>query len=533
LSSKAELQRKLSAGIAAAKQGDRDRARRLLEEATQIDDRSEQAWLWLATVANTQVERSAHLRKVLTINPRNTRAREALVQLQSVVGSAEERRVRLALGENARVRGDEPSAPVEALRGATLRPTVDVGTRQRSGGGGLGIAIVLSAVALIGVGVFIALNGSGILTPGPTPINTPVTVSTSVAGVGDISATNADNSSGENVIIATDTPSGPTQTAVPLDLVTRQAPTLPPPSTATITPTLTPTPQVTAAFEIGVFEMFYVSQDPAVAEPDVYSLNADGSNDGLILESARDFAFAPDGERFAFVRDVLTEENGVRLAEVFVGSLADPAAAERITDMRRPDTGSPSWSPDGTRIVFASGGDLFIVGVDGQNLIALTNTVSPEREPAWSPSGDMIVYTGDIKGFGFTDLFVQRITPEGDRVGDVIQATDSGRSSYGPRWSPDSAYIVFASDRTGDGDIYVMNADGTNEVLLSIGDGGAEDRSPSVSPDGLWIAFMSNRDADGRFQTYTMRFNGTDLRLVTNNPRTDLTVVWRPFEFPR
>ena len=67
---------------------------------------------------------------------------------------------------------------------------------------------------------------------------------------------------------------------------------------------------------------------------------------------------------------------------------------------------------------------------------------------------------------------------------ELTRLTNSAGSSFEPSWSPDSASIVFVSDRDRDADLYVMNADGSNERLLTLDDGAAEDRYPAWSPDG-------------------------------------------------
>jgi len=54
-------------------------------------------------------------------------------------------------------------------------------------------------------------------------------------------------------------------------------------------------------------------------------------------------------------------------------------------------------------------------------------------------------------------------------------------------WSPDDRRIAFASDRDGNSEIYVMNADGSNAVRLTYND--ATDRYPGWSPDGSKIVF--------------------------------------------
>lgn len=73
-----ELEEKLKSGITAARSGNRSTARRLLEEVIAQDPNNELAWIWMASVVESTSERRICLERVLEINPRNARAREAL-----------------------------------------------------------------------------------------------------------------------------------------------------------------------------------------------------------------------------------------------------------------------------------------------------------------------------------------------------------------------------------------------------------------------------------------------------------------------
>jgi hypothetical protein len=73
----------LQAGIAAAREGRRAEARALLMQALQTNSRSEQAWLWMSAVVETDTERRACLEQVLVINPHNQTAQVGLDKIKT------------------------------------------------------------------------------------------------------------------------------------------------------------------------------------------------------------------------------------------------------------------------------------------------------------------------------------------------------------------------------------------------------------------------------------------------------------------
>jgi Tol biopolymer transport system component len=93
-----------------------------------------------------------------------------------------------------------------------------------------------------------------------------------------------------------------------------------------------------------------------------------------------------------------------------------------------------------------------------------------------------------------------------------------------PAWSPDAQRIAFYSERDGNAEIYVMNADGSNERRLT--NTTADEGYPSWSPDGTTITFDTDRD--GNFEIYAMGADGTNPRRLTNDPATDVSASWSP-----
>ena len=100
----------------------------------------------------------------------------------------------------------------------------------------------------------------------------------------------------------------------------------------------------------------------------------------------------------------------------------------------------------------------------------------------------------------------------------------SGNSDNFPSWSPNGQQIAFASDRDGNFEIYVMDADGSN--LRRLTNNGDRDVYPSWSPDGQQIAFVSDRD--GNFEIYVMDADGSNPENRTNNPDSDGAPSWSP-----
>jgi len=93
-----------------------------------------------------------------------------------------------------------------------------------------------------------------------------------------------------------------------------------------------------------------------------------------------------------------------------------------------------------------------------------------------------------------------------------------------PIWSPDDTQIAFFSSRSGNNDIWVMEANGGNPRQLTIDP--ADDRRPAWSPDGQYLAFDSDR-AESR-DIWVIESDGQNLRLLINHPANDSFPAWSP-----
>ena len=139
------------------------------------------------------------------------------------------------------------------------------------------------------------------------------------------------------------------------------------------------------------------------------------------------------------------------------------------------------------------------------------------RNPSFSPDGSRVV-------FSLSDIGGHQIVSVNVRGEDLKYLTKAPGMNAWPAYSPDGGKIAFGSSRSGDFEIYVMNADGSGVVALTRSPG--LDVRPAWSPDGKKIAFTSNRD--GNYEIYVMNADGSHLRNVTSHPARDDHCTWHP-----
>ena len=144
------------------------------------------------------------------------------------------------------------------------------------------------------------------------------------------------------------------------------------------------------------------------------------------------------------------------------------------------------------KIAFVSGSEIVTMNANGDNKSKLTNNDPHvyDIDPVFSANGRKIAFAsersgnGDIYTMSANGTDLKRVTTDESREGD-------------PSWSPDGTRIAFSSDRTGKRDIYVINQNGSGLTRLTTSP--KPDSQPAWSPDGTKIAFV--RD----FKIYVMK----------------------------
>jgi len=240
------------------------------------------------------------------------------------------------------------------------------------------------------------------------------------------------------------------------------------------------------------------------------------------LRWADDPRLSPDGRTAAFVVWSTDRETNDYTASIWLVVVDGAAQPRRLTRGKKQDV-APRWSPDGSRLAFASNRDskakqLYVLPVEGGEPLQLTELSEDVTEVVWSPDGTRIVFSARVRDSAYEEEDERKRRPRrferlqyklddegwiGDRRRHLfvvpadgsappVQLTDGDFEDAAPSWSPDGRRIAFASarqehwDTEVERDIFVVDAEGGEPQRLTGGDSHYE--APAWSPDGSAIA---------------------------------------------
>jgi len=211
-----------------------------------------------------------------------------------------------------------------------------------------------------------------------------------------------------------------------------------------------------------------------------------------------DPAWSPDGSKIAYASNISNTKEYKN--EIWLMN-SDGSEKRRLTsighDVNPSSDYNPSWSPDGNRIVFTSTGrpggrreiDIWGIDINGARLERISKDLEEDMIrsfPGFSPNGQEIIFVG---GPNLGSSSIRLMKTNSSRSRGLTESQFSLRAIF-PKWSPDGSKIAYSSNKEGRFDIYIMTSDGQNSINLTK-EYDSFHGPPTWSPDGSKIAYSS------------------------------------------
>lgn len=206
---------------------------------------------------------------------------------------------------------------------------------------------------------------------------------------------------------------------------------------------------------------------------DLWVMDADGKNQrdlGLCpgVDRCGKLAWSPDGRRVAFAqgKDLFVADLATGTRELLVSG--------EIEGVTPPVPGGgrgsgPTWSPDGKSLAFTCGDELCVVAVDGGKPRVIGGALA---DPDWTPAGGLVgeYWSGANAS---PDLVIHWLNGTGRRR--LIRGSEYPGRARHPSWAPDGGAIVYSDEAS----LFRVNADGSGRVRLT---SGSRDLTPDWGP---------------------------------------------------
>jgi len=345
-------------------------------------------------------------------------------------------------------------------------------------------------------------------------------------------------------LFASNSASRATSPAIPvvIEITSTPAPTEPPATgTPAPSPTSEPGPSPTAAKLLGGGgRIVFVSDRGDRRFLQLWTMNPDGTDPVQLTfgsDNKQNPRWSPDGRRILYAKPGGKDSFGNDLGlDLFVIN-ADGTGEQNLTHSPGDDT-LGRWSPQENSIAFAStrrgGKDKFLYAMPVQcgsvpepcsageaKFVSMTDpNYSPESNPAYSPDGGQLAVIARIRGAPGR-IYIGAASGPGqpfDRSGRIVGAEELD-------WSPLGNLLAYTWVQPDFNDIYIVPLDNPRGWTRLTDTNG--NKEPTFSPDGAYIVFASTREQNP--EIYRMTASGAEQIPLTDDPARDLQPDWQPY----
>jgi len=239
----------------------------------------------------------------------------------------------------------------------------------------------------------------------------------------------------------------------------------------------------------------------------IWAMNIETTEKKELAQKAMNPSWSPDGTKIVYA----SQESGQANLDVWVMD-TDGNNKRKLASNAGFDELFPSWSPDGTKIVYVSwvesqkeNANIWIINADGTNNIKLASNATL---PKWSPDGTKIAYQS---GWAIVNVHsVWTISPDGTENICILTNPNPIVFMYS-KWSPDSTKITCLVGTEFGGDLLILNTDGSGKYWII-----PNAMYCSWSPDGKNIVYSSYSES-GPGDIYVINADGTqEKKLILN-----------------
>jgi len=279
--------------------------------------------------------------------------------------------------------------------------------------------------------------------------------------------------------------------------------------------------------EKGIFgtKIAFVSKGKEEAT-ELYVVDVDGRNLKRLTYlsgKAKNPTWSPDGTQIVFAWENVRNETDINN---YLYSVPAAGGQPKLILTVKGLLITPRFSPSGANIAVAVSKDgnmeIYTVPAGGGQLKRLTVSNAIELFPAWSPDGSKIVFISDRAG----GPQVYKMNSDGS---DVQRVSYFGVYNQSPDWAktPDGEKMVYSSRESGSFHILMMNPDGSNTEVITQGQAGfGSCEYPNFSPDGRAIALTSGGNNNRQIRIFNV--DGSFTKLLTKVGTDDKNPAWSP-----